>query len=292
MGYQHEQPLADATHPAYRPSAGRGALALLLLLPAPTIGVVFAMHLYPDTTLGKSVHLSAKLWLLALPIAWLVLVERVRPRLPRWSWQGMAAGLITGLLTMGVIVGAWELFAHRMVDAEFFKQKMHDIGLGTKLNYLAFAAGVTFINALLEEYVWRWFVYSKWRDVLGGMFERWGGRLARRSSEARNQSVRDSVVMAGGTPIPPGATSSSAKAIVIPGAIALAGAFFVLHHSVAMAVYFDWHVNALASLGIFIGHVTWAVIYFRYKNIYAAYVSHVFADIGLFIVGYQIAFGA
>ena len=231
------------------------SLALLLLLPAPTIGVLCAMYWMPDTALGKSIHLAAKLWLLALPVLWLLLVDRGRLVIPKWHWRGMWAGLITGVLTLVTIIGAWELFAHKMVDIDFFRNQMKEIGLGTPAKYLLFAAGVTFINALLEEYVWRWFVYSKWRDVLEGLF---GGR---------------------------------ARAIVLPGAIALAGLFFVLHHSVAMNVYFDWQVNALASLGIFLGHITWSVIYLRYKNIYAGYVSHIFADIGLFVVGYMIAFG-
>jgi len=73
-------------------------------------------------------------------------------------------------------------------------------------------------------------------------------------------------------------------------AIALAGVCFVLHHTVAMSVYFDWQANALASLGIFIGHMTWSVLYLKYRNIYAGYVSHIFADIGVFVVGYIVAF--
>ena len=184
----------------------------------------------------------------------------------------MPAGLVTGLLTLAVIIGAWELFAHKLVDAAMFKEKMLDIGLGTPVNYLAFAAGVTFINALLEEYVWRWFVYRKWYEVLSRK-PRTGGPVA--------------IPGAVGSPGRPWLAGGLPGA----GAIVLAGLFFVLHHSIAMSVYFDWQVNALASLGIFLGHVTWSVIYLRYKNIYAGYVSHIFADIGLFVVGYMIAFG-
>lgn len=247
-------PTGDAAG-ATGPSPRRAALALLLLLPAPTLGVLCSMYWLPDTTIGQGIYYAAKAWLLALPVFWLLFIDRGRLSLPKWRWRGMWAGLITGLLTLGIIVGAWELFAHRMVDIEFFRGQMQTIGLGKPLNFLLFAAGITLVNALLEEYVWRWFVYSKWRDALSGVFR---GR---------------------------------AKAVVIPGAIALAGLFFVLHHAVAMNLYFDWTVVALASLGIFIGHVTWSIIYLRYKNIYAAYVSHIFADIGVFVVGYQIAFG-
>jgi len=243
-----EAPGGSASNPR------RAVLALLLLVPAPTIGVLFAMHWLPDTALGQSIHVAAKLWLLALPLAWVLWVERGRLRLPRWSWRGMAAGLITGLVTMGMIIGAWALFGRSLVDVEVMRGKIAEVGLDTPIKYLAFAAAWTFINALLEEYVWRWFVYAKWFEVLACLKGR-------------------------------------AKAIAVPGAIALAGLGFVLHHSVAMSLYFDWQANALASLGIFIGSVTWSAIYLRYRNIYAGYVSHIFADIGVFTVGYMVAFG-
>lgn len=236
-------------------SPSKAALALALLLPAPTIGVLCAMYLMPDTATGQAIYYAAKAWLLALPIAWLLFVDRGRLTIPKWQSRGMIAGLVTGLATLGVIVGAWHLFAYRMVDIEFFRGQMQEIGLDTPFNFLVFASAITFINALLEEYVWRWFVFSKWRDTLAGIFK------------------------------------GPAKAIVIPGAIALAGVFFVLHHAIAMNLYFDWQVVALASLGIFIGHTVWSIMYLKYKNIYAAYVSHIFADIGVFVVGYQIAFG-
>lgn len=257
----------------------RAALALLLLVPAPTLGVLFAMHWLPDTTLGQSIHLSAKVWLLALPLVWVLLVERGRLRLPRWSWRGMPAGLITGLLTMGAIIGGWELVGRSLVDVAVMREKIAEVGLDTPMKYLAFAAAVTFINALLEEYVWRWFVYSKWFEV-----------LARKRATAGRP-----IAVPGAIGLPP--RRGLAGWLGLPGAgagvgaIALAGLCFVLHHTVAMSVYFDWQANALASLGIFIGSVTWSVIYLRYRNIYAGYVSHIFADIGLFVVGYMVAFG-
>ena len=237
-----------------RPSPSRAALALALLVPAPTIAVLCAMFLFPDTWYGQTVYYALKIWLLTMPLLWVLFVERGRLRMPKLKWQGMPIGIISGLATLAVIIGAWELFAHSMVDTNIFKEKMTEIGLSTPLKYLAFAATLTFINALLEEYVWRWFVYSKWFELLKGI-------------------------------------KGPAKAVAIPGAIALAGLCFMLHHTIAMSLYFDWQVNALASLGVFTGGVIWSIIYLKTKNLYSAYVSHIFADIALFYVGYQVAFG-
>lgn len=226
-------------------------LALLLLLPAPSVGVLCAMFLFPDTWYGQTIHLTAKIWLLALPLIWVVFVERGRLRLPKLKWQGMPAGILSGLAILAVIIGAWELFANSMVDTAKFQEKMQEIGLDTQMRFIAFASVITFINALLEEYVWRWFVYSKWQEALS----RFAGKFA------------------------------------IPGAIILAGLCFMLHHTIAMSLYFDWKVNAMASFGVFSGGVIWSILYLRSNNIYAAYVSHIFADIALFYVGYRVAFG-
>lgn len=233
---------------------GRSALALLLLVPAPTIGVLCAMFLFPGSAFGQSMHAAAKVWLLAFPIAWVLWVQRGRITLPRWSWRGMPAGLITGLLTLGIIIGTWELFASTMVDVSKFQTKMQEIGLDSLPKFLAFAAALTFVNALLEEYVWRWFVYEKWNEVLKGL-------------------------------------KGPAKAVAVPGAIVLAGLCFTLHHTIAMHLYFDWQVNLIASLGVFTGGVTWSIVYLKYKNIYAGYISHIFADIAIFYIGYRVAFG-
>jgi membrane protease YdiL (CAAX protease family) len=232
-------------------SPGRSALALLLLVPAPTIAVLSAMFLFPDTWYGQTIYYFLKAWLLTLPLLWVLFVERGRLRMPKLQWHGMTTGLVSGLAILGVIIGAWELFAHNMVDVSMFKEKMTEIGLSSPARYLAFAATLTFINALLEEYVWRWFVYSKWFELFGG----------------------------------------TARKIAVSGAIFLAGLCFMLHHTVAMSLYFDWKVNAMASLGVFAGGVIWSIIYLKTKNLYAAYLSHIFADIALFYVGYRVAFG-
>jgi len=252
---------APATRPGCCPRS-RAAIALLLLVPAPTLGVLAAMFIWPDTTLGQALYQLAKLWILILPILWLLKAERTRPRLPRWSWQGMPAGLITGLLTVATIVAAWELFAQHWVDVSAFQTKMQEIGLSSPIKFLGFAAAVTLINAILEEYVWRWFVYTKWFELLKGFKG-------------------------------PAKADKAAGAIGLPGAgaIVLAGLCFTLHHSVAMSLYFDWKTNLLASTGVFVGGVTWSILYLRYKNIYAGYISHIFADVALFYVGYQVAFG-
>jgi hypothetical protein len=57
-------------------------LALLLLVPAPSIGVLAGMVIAPDRVLGKSVFFISKLWILLIPIFWWVVIAR-----QKLSWE-------------------------------------------------------------------------------------------------------------------------------------------------------------------------------------------------------------
>jgi len=223
--------------------AGRAALALAAIVPAPTLGIVAALQLWPDTALGQIVYAVCKLWLLALPVAWLVLVERQRPRIPRLRADGMVAGVATGVGMFVCIVGALILFGG-WIDTELMAQRITAIGLGDPRVFLLGALYWCTVNSILEEYVWRWFVFTRCEALM-------------------------------------------------PRAVAViaAGLFFTLHHVIALDFYFDWRVTLLGSAGVFIGGATWSWIYLRWRNIYAAYVSHVFADLAVFGVGWYLVFG-
>jgi membrane protease YdiL (CAAX protease family) len=73
-------------------------------------------------------------------------------------------------------------------------------------------------------------------------------------------------------------------------AVMAAGLLFTLHHIIALDVYFDWRIVVLGSVGVFIGGTTWSWLYLRYRNIWAAYVSHVFADVIIFAIGWKLLF--
>jgi len=66
---------------------------------------------------------------------------------------------------------------------------------------------------------------------------------------------------------------------------------FTAHHVIALAMLVDARTTALASVGVFIGGLTWSLLYLRYRNVYAGWVSHVYADVIIFYLGYRIVFG-
>jgi membrane protease YdiL (CAAX protease family) len=145
----------------------RALIALLLLAPIPSFGVIMAMVVTPGPV-GKTIFTVAKVWLLVFPAAWYLLVEKGRP-----SWSpprrgGLIVGAASGVAVAGIIVvGAWLLGVQNM-DLAPLRTEVQEMGLNTALPYLAGAAGWTFVNSLMEEYVYRWFVFRQCEALMNG----------------------------------------------------------------------------------------------------------------------------
>ena len=74
----------------------KAVLALILLVPAPSLGTLAGMVLFPHTTLGTALFAAAKVWLLAFPLVWHLCIDRER------------LSLIVDICVFGI--GAWMVF--------------------------------------------------------------------------------------------------------------------------------------------------------------------------------------
>jgi uncharacterized protein len=135
--------------------------ALLLLVPAPGIGVLAGMVIAPDCVLGKSVFFISKLWILLIPIFWQRVVDR-----QKLSWSkpvnggfGVAAGL--GILISVAIFAMYATVGKILIEPQVVKDMAFRVGLANPYMYLAGAAYWILVNSVLEEYVWRWFVVKQ-----------------------------------------------------------------------------------------------------------------------------------
>lgn len=228
-------------------------LALLLIAPIQLIGTTTAMVWFPDATWAKVAFGVAKVLLMLAPVLWLVKVEGVKPKIPRWvgfPWgPGMGWAHATGAVIFVAIAVAYFTVGAGWIDTSLMQAKVAQMGLDNIWLYLAGALYWCTINSMLEEYFWRWFIFTRLREVLPRT--------------------------AGGTAV----------------AVGVCGLLFMAHHVVALRVYFGWGVTVVGSLGCLIGGVTWSLLYLKTKNIYTAYVSHVYADLIIFYIGWRLIFG-
>lgn len=135
-------------------------LALCLFVPAPSVGVLLALHM-GQGTLGAILWAVAKFWLFGGPLLWLLLVEREKLSLSPVRQGGLGVGLLLGLGMAAVIWAAYLLFARDNIDVSNFHTKLAAVGLTSAGMYLAVSGYWTFINSLLEEYVFRFFLFRQ-----------------------------------------------------------------------------------------------------------------------------------
>jgi membrane protease YdiL (CAAX protease family) len=142
------------------------AIALALLIPAPTIGVLFGMIIAPGTRIGLFIFSFSKVWILILPLLWHLFVDRQPLSLSPARHGGFFVGTALGLMIGLMIVAGYVFIGRKLIDPASFRAPLETTGLGSPRVYLAATAYWAFVNALLEEYVWRWFVVSRLRQLV------------------------------------------------------------------------------------------------------------------------------
>ena len=148
-------------------SAQNALLALFLLVSAASIGI--AARLYIPGAVGQFLFVLTRVWILALPLIWLLWIDRGRVVLSVPSRREFLAGTILGMLMFGIILGAYWIVGQRWIDSVDVRAKAQQVGIATPTVYLIGAFYFTVINSLIEEYIWRWFVYRKCEVLLPGI---------------------------------------------------------------------------------------------------------------------------
>lgn len=81
------------------------------------------------------------------------------------------------------------------------------------------------------------------------------------------------------------------RLIPVGAAIVLSGFAFMAHHVVVLASYVPNALFMLSlSLGVAVGGMVWAWLYHRTGSIWSAWLSHLFIDAAIMVIGYDIAF--
>lgn len=141
----------------------KSLLALLLVAPAPSVGVAMAYFVFPGDV-GAAAYTVSKVVLYGFPLVWLLWIERGRLSASPMRRGGLGVGLATGLLIAGLILGAWWMAGP--LDGAAMRKALAPLGFNDPLKFLALAAWMSLANALLEEYAFRWFVFSRVRALL------------------------------------------------------------------------------------------------------------------------------
>ena len=140
-------------------------LALLLLVPAPSLGVAGEMIWFPGAV-GLGVYWVSKLWILGFPTAWTFFVEQSAIARPHPTSRGLMLGATSGVLGALVVALGFHFVLRERIDPTLIREMARANHLLTPAAYLAVAVYICTLNSLLEEYVWRWFVYRRFERVV------------------------------------------------------------------------------------------------------------------------------
>ena len=141
------------------------ALGFTLVFPTAFTWLYFVVLSDVAPWLQQSVYAVGKLVQFGFPVAWVWLVCRERLAWPERPWAGLPLGIGVGLAIVAAMLllhSAW-LQPSGLLDppAEAVRQRVISAGIDSQTKYAALAVFYSGMHSLLEEYYWRWFVFSQ-----------------------------------------------------------------------------------------------------------------------------------
>ena len=139
---------------------------LALVAFVPTISILFTLNYDDDELVSQIFFILCKVWLLIAPAYWHLRVDK---KSPSWSLpprDGIVMGGISGIIMSSIIIVMWLVFGDTL-DTDSMVSELESTGLTEFRVFLAGMIYWIFLNSLLEEYVFRWFVTIKAIDLVG-----------------------------------------------------------------------------------------------------------------------------
>ena len=243
--------MTDSSHAARR--ADLCVVGFALFLPSVVTLLYFVILATWPTAAQQTAYAIGKGIQFALPLVWVLAVQRAGLRFKPPGRAALIEGGLFGLLVLALMMvlyhgwlkplgylGPQSPVAGAVVD------KVQGFGIDTIWKYIALCTFYSLIHSGMEEYYWRWFVFGQL------------GRL-----------------------------------IPVNRAILVSAIGFMLHHVLLLATYFGWFSPAtwLFSAAVAVGGAYWAWLYQRSDSLWGPWLSHLVIDAAIFIVGYDLVVG-
>ena len=226
-------------------SRSRPLLALVLLIPVPSIGVLANGLLSESNTaslafLGLAIWAICKVWIFVFPVIWHVKIDGRNKGYSLLSegsgfrpWvEGFGLGLVLSLILVVTF-----LIAQPFLDIENLGASIRAVGLDSWSMVIPAILFWVFINSVMEEYVYRWFITEQASSIFND------------------------------NPIKSGAVSVLS---------------FTLHHVVAVALVAPIWMAFLAGCTVGFGGIAFSWLYHRHESIWPAWACHAVLDVVIF----------
>tara|TARA_B100001123_G_C15297746_1_gene1019863 strand:+ start:1198 stop:1890 length:693 start_codon:yes stop_codon:yes gene_type:complete len=141
-------------------------LALLLIIPIPTFSILYSMEISQGWS-GNLMFVFSKILLISIPLYWYFKLEK-----RNFSWSpiknknDLLIGIVFGVLMSAAIGIAWLLLGNN-IDQNGLKELLEGNGLTKPMIFFSVVIYWIFVNSMLEEIVFRWFIFEKIEAKLG-----------------------------------------------------------------------------------------------------------------------------
>ena len=136
------------------------AIALAIIVPAPTIGALVSFWIAPGA-IGLAVYAVCKAILYLTPALWSRFVDRQPLSASPARNGGWFIGLFSGVAIGAAILVTWQLLGDRAIDVDAFREILAKNGLSDATRFIIAAAWLSIVNSVLEEYAFRWFITTR-----------------------------------------------------------------------------------------------------------------------------------
>ena len=147
-------------------SKKQSIIAILLVGFIPSISVIFGIKIIDDELTSQIFFFSCKLWIFLVPTLWYLRVDKntISKNIP--SKEGIQMALLTGIVMSIIILITWFIFESTL-DMDQMIGTLQSKGLSNINLYILGMLYWIFLNSLLEEYVFRWFITTKSVIIFG-----------------------------------------------------------------------------------------------------------------------------
>ena len=144
-------------------------LGLILVAIAPSVSVITGFA-FKAGILAIFVFIITKVWIFGLPAFWYLRIEKGEKSLSLPENGGWKVSTLLGIGMLIVIFIAYFSIGDKLLRADELTDILDTVGLTVAWRFALAIIFWVFINSVLEEYVFRWFITSKIEQLIGGVW--------------------------------------------------------------------------------------------------------------------------
>tara|TARA_B100001559_G_C16393126_1_gene572192 strand:- start:58 stop:810 length:753 start_codon:yes stop_codon:yes gene_type:complete len=144
-------------------------LGLILVAIAPSVSVITGFA-FKAGILAIFVFIITKVWIFGLPAFWYLRIEKGEKSLSLPENGGWKVSTLLGIGMLIVIFIAYFSIGDKLLRADELTEILDTVGLTVAWRFALAIIFWVFINSVLEEYVFRWFITSKIEQLTGGVW--------------------------------------------------------------------------------------------------------------------------